>query len=355
MKIFFSINLFAAVLSLLSGCKSDSNSDVPSLFLPVSADNAVLCEASLSYNHVTLLPLLDSLISMNVNAVCIPPPNASNKSAFKSFMDSCHQRGLTVLIHATQLNDANVELIKSYDVDGFHFLNTGNVATDADWTAKLDALYKTKGLLIIADSILPTLYDVGFGAFKSNVFENALVEAVVGGKSLSLLDSALTYERKSVPKEMRLLRTNPRLTNPADSTNIKMREAMLLATYSLPGLPVNAIEMTQTHDEFLKKLNAFYVNSPAMQYGSIESIERASEGVYVMIRVHEEERILIAINLRNKTQAYKWPPNLSRSNTELMMGEQLTMSGGQELPPFGYQILRFKYLEGMQPLDMDYK
>ena len=343
-KFFYSL----AVAALLVSCGKKKSSD--HAFIPVAAENAVLCEAH-HKPYESLLALLDSFQLMNVNVLCVSQPNSANEAAFKTFVDSCHDYSISVLIHADEFADGDTALVERFDVDGFHLVNIG-AAGDEVWLKRLDALYAAKSMLILADSTRPSLYDAGFGSFRSYAFDSALDAVITGSASTAALDSALAYEKSTLPKNIHLLRVLS--TQPSDSVDPRIYYAKCIVRISIQGLPVVDMDDMLSHAEFFKMLFGLFASTPTLQYGTRDVVPQET-GVFCVLTSYENERIIVAVNTANKPMEYKWPSNVARNTMELVAGEPLRSSGGQELPPYGYQIFRYKFTDGVEPLDMDNK
>jgi hypothetical protein len=336
----------AVLAVLLSSCGRSKSSNVA--FIPVAPENAVLCEAH-DRSYESLLALLDSFQAMSINALCVKHPGATDNTAFKTFVDSCHDYSISVLIHAPEFADGDTALVERYDIDGFHFVNI-SAANDDVWLKRLDALYTAKPMLILTDSMRSSLFDAGFGSFRSAALDNAMAAVLAGRAPVSAIDSALAYEKNVLPKNIRLVRSLSSL--PDDATDLRVSHARNIMLVALGGVPMIDIESIFSEAAFFKMLFGLYAATPALQYGTHEVVPQAS-AVFCVMNSFQNERIMVAVNTGAAPAEYKWPGNVTRNAMELVAGEPLRSSGGQELPPYGYQIFRYKFTEGMQPLEMD--
>lgn len=343
-KFFYPLAASLLLLTSCAGNKSSSNRG----FVPVAPENAVLCEAH-NRSYESILALLDSFQIMNVNALCVKHPGTNNDEAFSAFVDSCHDYTISVLIHADKFADGDTALVERHDIDGFHLVNIGAVGDDV-WLKRLGVLNAAKPLLMLADSTRPSLYDAGFGSFRSAALDNAMQHVLAGSVPVTALDSALVYEESVLPKNVRLLRVLSTLPNDANDPRIYHARCVLLA--ALGGVPVVDLDDMFSHGAFFKMLLGLYAATPALQYGTREVVPQET-AVFCVMSSFQNQRILVAVNTSAASMEYKWPSNVTRNSTELVAGEPLQSSGGQKLPAYGYQIFRYKFTEGMEPLLMD--
>jgi len=317
-------------------------------YSPVPMENVVLLETDSTQSLAHIMGSLSRYQEAYINSVCVHLPSSYNAGDLRDLVDSCHQVGINLFLHQNQ-PDAATAWVKRYNVDGFHCTGS-SLKPPAYWESKLDSFNQLRPVLLIAHNATDELKSAGFAAASDDGFANALDAVMINDAPVSRLDTALLGEKLFFSKSFPAVRCVS-----AQAGGGPREEAELLAAFALPGAPCLTEDQLETHAAFLKTFLTLYTNSPVLQYGDCSFYDAGTEDVFTVIREFQGKKLLFAINMRNHSASYKWPDNLAGIKTELILGENITRNGGQELSPYGYQILSFENIVGIEALELDNK
>ncbi len=342
-----------ALSLFVSACHTENSSQIDSgkrdVYSPIPIENSVILEADSSLTASELIVLLQKYSDAHINTLCVKAKFYDSKQ-LNALVDSCHQAGINFILHCNNPRDVNTKWVNDFDVDGFHCTNVLSQSVDY-WRKEIDSLNELKPVIMISDNSNDELIDAGFSAGRETNISKALAQVFESNESTSLLDTALNSEKYIFSKTFAAIR----LASENSLSDTSMESSQMLTMYAMPGVPCVTSFQLQRHNAFLKSFFSLYANTPTLQYGSYELYNSGSTDVFTLMRTYQGKKILFAINTRNKPSSYNWPLNLMGIKTELLLGEKISRNGGQELSPYGYQVLNFENIVGMEALELDDK
>lgn len=225
--------------------------------------------------------------------------------------------------------------LEEYDIDGFRCSVAEAIPSDF-WQTTIDELRRLKpDILMLAESTLPEHHTVGFDiTYSWNVYDGVL-EIVSGKKPAQYLDEILLAEEKVFAKGSLRLRFNSNHDRvlehgtPIEAFGgIEGAKATATLMFTLGGYgTIRSVPLVYNGDEVgynkrtslfehdpivwttphANDFETFYRNliwlrktQPAIIDGTMEKIKSSNdEAIYAFTRTTENNKVLIAINLRN--------------------------------------------------------
>lgn len=255
------------------------------------------------------------------------------------------------------------------NVDGFRCDYAGG-APDDFWKQAIDTLRSIPGreIIMFAESDRKELLPSGFDMIFGWGFYGGLKEVFGNAKAASLIIDAHNSEYRGLSSEKQVLRwisnhdQNAWETIPVEEFN-GQRGAMaaFVITAYLGGMPlvysgqevgtpemlsffegnVNKIDWTinpEYKSEYKKVLN-FRKESLALRQGALTNYN--TNDVMAFERVSATERVLVVVNVRNKTLQYAVPSTLQSTAWEdAFTGTEEFLHSNVELKPYEYQVYK---------------
>lgn len=253
--------------------------------------------------------------------------------------------------------------VDSLGVDGFRCDVAGMVPRDF-WATAIPELRAIKPLMLLAEGDDPWLYEVGFDlTYAWNTFR--AVQHIWDGASPDTLFAALDTERTRYPDgslRMRFI-TNHDETSWDEAAvtmynGVQGTKAAMVIAATLPGVPLlyngqevaAAQRMNLFEDEKIDwtlhpELRDFYAailglsrNSRAIRRGSLTRVE-AGPDVVAYLRQHEQERVLVVVNVRNAEREVQLPA----AALGAAMQDVITAAPADTtltLAPYGFRLFR---------------
>lgn len=336
---FFTWILFS-ISVLFFGCDrtkpTDSIATNMGRYEPIPLENMIMLEVDSSRSVSQIIGSLDHYRSNHINTLCVNVLQYSSE-ALHTLVDSCHQASINVMLHSNIPNEVKTVWVTDFDVDGFHCRNI-SMQSVGYWQKKIDSLRKHKKVMMIADDAVEDRIASEFSAGFGNKTNEAILNVFDNNEPVSIISNALNEEKNIFSKTFASVRTGSLITSKDSAAQF----CSLLISCSLLGVPCLTEEQLYRFDSFLQPFLSLYANSSLLQYGEYELCDSGSPDVFMIIRSFEEEKILFVINTRNKPASYNWPLNLMGIQTKLLFGEKISRNGGQELSPYGYQVIKFE-------------
>lgn len=272
--------------------------------------------------------------------------------------------------------------LKDYNIDGFRCSVAEAIPSDF-WQTVIAELRQIKpDILMLAESTLPEHHTVGFDlTYSWNVYDTVL-DIVSGKKSAQHLDEILQTEEKVFAKNSLRLRFNSNHDRvlehgaPIEAFGgVEGAKATVALMFTLGGygtirsvpLFYNGDEVgynnrtslfekspiawntehAETFTRFYRDLMWLRKTQPAIVEGSMEKIKSSNDdAIYAFTRTNSENKVLIAVNLRNVPQAVflRTEPNKTLYDFFESDKQFATKDGNLKLAfnPFEFKCLVFK-------------
>jgi glycosidase len=254
------------------------------------------------------------------------------------------------------------------NIDGFR-CDYADGPPDDFWKQAIDSLrgIKTRKLLLLAEGSRSSNYASGFDFNFGFSFYHTLKSIYANNSSVQLIDNINNIESDGAVNGQKVVRyiTNHDV-NSSDGTPLDLfngkngsKAAFVVAALmnSVPMIyngeevgmsssikfPFTSVKIDwtvgQDMTDFYKKVIAIRNNSNAIRRGNV--IPYSDQDVCVFIKQKELEKVLVIINLRNKSVDYSLPSSFHNTSwTDAINGEVKFLSAKLTLQPYSYYILR---------------
>jgi glycosidase len=271
--------------------------------------------------------------------------------------------------------DMRLEMIKTMknwvltaNIDGFRCDYSDGPPYDF-WKQAIDTLRNISGhkLLLMSEGRRRDHYEAGFDYNFGFVFFNNLKRIFERDRSVKTIEDLNISDYEGAKEEQQIIRyTSNHDVNSSDGTPLDLFggekgsiAAFIITAYmkSVPmiyngqevGLPYKlTFPFTSTTIDWsvnpeitkeYKKIISFRNESMAIKRGSLSSF--SSDDICAFIKKHEDEEVLILVNLRNKNIDFKFDNKLSSSAWyNVMNGKNVELTEKVSMEPFQYLILR---------------
>ena len=339
--------LWLGFLSIWFGCGSkDARFATTEAYAPVPTENMVMLLADSNTSVQSLTQSLARYQNSFVNTICVFEPNERD---FKTLVDSCHRLGVNVMVQTSNDTRWNDRWITAANADGFIVPHVHNERMD-QWQTRIDSMNALKPVVAIVQHGNDALKEAGFVAAFANEFALAVNAVITGQSPLRTLDSAIAGEEFYFTRQFPAIRYAPSLPHDFPNRNAAQLAA-LLTTWVMPGIP--AVRQSDLHalGDSVGRFFQVHSASPVLQYGNLILFNDSTSNVLIGVREFQGTHLMFAINMHNQPAEYRWPTHLVGIKTQVAFGEKITREGGQELPPYGYQMLVFDHVRGYDMLE----
>ncbi|MES3628823.1 MAG: alpha-amylase family glycosyl hydrolase [Longimonas sp.] len=258
--------------------------------------------------------------------------------------------------------------VREHDIDGYRADVAGLVPFDF-WERAIDSLRTVKDpVFMLAEDAQPEMHDVGFDLTYAWPFYGSLVDTWAGEQSLPELIDVI----ESVESELPAGALRMRFTTNHDETawdapppalfggHEGSKAAFVFAT-TLPGVPLiyNGQELgveepvpffeatpydwnrDDTLMPFYTEYMGIYTTSSALRRGTLDILTPDAEDAVLYRRVHDNEELLIAVNIRDASTTVSLPAaHQGRTWEDAFSGDTTTVNTSLELDAYEYQIMR---------------
>ncbi len=256
--------------------------------------------------------------------------------------------------------------IEEFDIDGYR----SDVATWVPydfWKDAIEALREIKPIMMLAESDDIRIHDSGFDLTYAWP-EYGKMKEVWEGAPVSELVELVTRIEEELPDGTGRLRftTNHDETAwdappPVVFGGKIAAEAAYVLTSTLPGAPLiytgqetgvdvnvsffeqTAYDWTANPDvrRFFEQYFDFFSESSALKGGSLAFLAPEEDDIMMFERTSESERLVIAVNVRNRESSVDLPASLTgTTGTDVFTDETVSFSDVLMLEPHEYQVVR---------------
>lgn len=252
--------------------------------------------------------------------------------------------------------------VEEFNIDGYRGDAAGRVPADF-WESAIEELRSSASVMMLAEAESPALHERGFDvSYSWNVYRT--LNAIWNGAPTSRLATVLADERETFPDHaLRLRFTTNHDEVAADGPPIALfngprgAQAAALLSAVVPGMPLlyNGQEvgaaippfrgMSIQWDEH-PDMEAFYTrllrrihSTPAVRRGNLTVHHPAGTDVIVLERTAEQDRLLILINVRDRTVQAPLPARWQgRSLRDVFQDDVRREGESVTLPGYGYRV-----------------
>ncbi len=256
--------------------------------------------------------------------------------------------------------------VEQFDIDGYR-CDVAEMVPGDFWADAIAELRSVKPVMMLAEGETPDLHENGFDLTYSWRLYQTLKQ-VWQGDPLTRFFAVLDTQQTQFPPDALRLRftTNHDETAwdappPVRFGSFEGARAAAVLMTTLPGVPLlyngqeagvaqnvvfferNPIDWSQ-HPEmrlFYKDLMALRHGSGALRSGAMNVLARGNPDVALFERAGGGERLVVAVNVRNKPASISLPEALRGARLKhALTGEDLRAADTLPLPAYGYALLR---------------
>lgn len=255
--------------------------------------------------------------------------------------------------------------VEEFNIDGYRCDVAGFVPHDF-WAEAIAALREVKPIMMLAENEEPAIHNAGFDLTYAWP-EYAKLKEVWNGNPVSELAALVQRVEEELPEGARRLRftTNHDETAwdappPALFGGQEGAQAAFVLTATLPGVPLvyngqeTGVEETVPFFEqtpydwsqqpevraFYERVLDLYNEHEVLRHGTLILLAPDAEDVMLFERTLADERVIVAVNVRNEEVSVVVPASVSGSDwTDALSGETVTLGESLTLPAYGYHVL----------------
>ncbi|MCB2210634.1 DUF3459 domain-containing protein [bacterium] len=257
-----------------------------------------------------------------------------------------------------------IHWIEEADIDGYRCDVAGMVPADF-WEQAIPQLRQRKpNVFLLAEWEDPWILDTGFNAGYDWNLYHRMKEHAHGGISTDSLWSAVEQKHTLYPpgkQAMRFIENHdePRAAEAFGWPNLRPYGALI---YTLPGIPLlyTGQEIGETHkpslfeDEpvnwqagdpeigsFYRDLLALRTQYTALREGSTVRLPYDGDNVLLFQRIHDDERMLVAINFGDQDATVERPPSLGAGDF-VDVTDSSPLEAEFTVPGYGYRVFQLQ-------------